>query len=52
LDESKNWGLSEAQLQASVDAARARGVTIRALVVINPGNPTGQCLTAENIKRV
>jgi aspartate/methionine/tyrosine aminotransferase len=52
LDESKNWGLSEAQLKASVEAARARGVTVRALVVINPGNPTGQCLTADNIKQV
>lgn len=24
---------------------RARGVDVRALVFINPGNPTGQCLT-------
>ena len=31
-----------------VDAARAQGKCVRALVVINPGNPTGQVLERAN----
>jgi len=30
--------------------AHAKGVTPRCLVVINPGNPTGNCLTEDSIK--
>ena len=28
--------------------AHSEGVTVRAMAVINPGNPTGQCLSKEN----
>ena len=44
LDEARGWGLDVAALRASVAAATAGGQAVRALVVINPGNPTGQCL--------
>jgi len=27
-----------------------RGACVRALVFINPGNPTGQCLTEDNLR--
>lgn len=32
--------------------AREEGVAVRAMVVINPGNPTGQCLSKDNMKEV
>lgn len=52
LDESRNWSLSLASLQASVKAARAEGKLVRGLVFINPGNPTGQCLSYDNLKEL
>ncbi|KAI8979833.1 pyridoxal phosphate-dependent transferase [Mycotypha africana] len=52
LNESKGWGLDIESLQKSVDEARAKGVDVRALAIINPGNPTGQCLTEENIRDI
>ncbi|KAJ1952396.1 alanine transaminase, partial [Linderina pennispora] len=41
LQEEKDWGLSISGLKEALDAARASGTDVRALVVINPGNPTG-----------
>jgi len=44
LDEEAAWGVTAAELQAALERASAQGATARALVVINPGNPTGQSL--------
>lgn len=52
LDEARGWSLSTAELQRSLADARARGVTVRGLVVINPGNPTGQCLQKANMGEI
>eukprot|EP00188_Purpureofilum_apyrenoidigerum_P001040 Plantae.Rhodophyta-Purpureofilum_apyrenoidigerum.ctg15299.p1 GENE.Plantae.Rhodophyta-Purpureofilum_apyrenoidigerum.ctg15299~~Plantae.Rhodophyta-Purpureofilum_apyrenoidigerum.ctg15299.p1 ORF type:complete len:500 (+),score=82.46 Plantae.Rhodophyta-Purpureofilum_apyrenoidigerum.ctg15299:66-1565(+) len=49
LDEDNNWQLSIKELQRSVDEARRNGINPRGIVIINPGNPTGQCLTHENM---
>ena len=38
LDEAKGWAISEEELHKQYDAAAARGVKTRALVVINPGS--------------
>jgi len=40
------------ELERSYAAARAKGVEVRAMVVINPGNPTGNVLTRGNIEDV
>jgi glutamate--glyoxylate aminotransferase len=48
LDEENGWALDIAELQRSLDQARANGICVRAFVFINPGNPTGQCLTEDN----
>mmetsp|Transcript_127433 Transcript_127433/g.396675 ORF Transcript_127433/g.396675 Transcript_127433/m.396675 type:complete len:508 (+) Transcript_127433:69-1592(+) len=50
LDEDAGWGLGVGRMQAALDAARAEGVEVRAVVVINPGNPTGQCLKEEQLR--
>ncbi|GJJ69612.1 alanine transaminase [Entomortierella parvispora] len=52
LDESKGWGLTNEELQRSYDEAVKKGIDTRALVIINPGNPTGQCLTEENMREI
>ncbi len=52
LNEEGGWSLDIAELRKSLQNARSRGILVRALVFINPGNPTGQCLTEENLKEL
>ncbi|KAF2588510.1 hypothetical protein F2Q70_00040144 [Brassica cretica] len=42
LDEASGWGLEISELKKQLEGARSKGITVRALAVINPGNPTGQ----------
>ncbi|KAL0222615.1 hypothetical protein RCL1_002469 [Eukaryota sp. TZLM3-RCL] len=49
LEESLVWGLNIESLQRSFDEATAKGIKIRAIAVINPGNPTGSILTREQV---
>lgn len=51
LDEANGWGLDTAELERSL-AAQKEEFDIKALVVINPGNPTGQVLSEENIRQI
>ncbi|VAI13283.1 unnamed protein product [Triticum turgidum subsp. durum] len=48
LDESGGWAVSISNLKKQLDGARSEGITVRGLVVVNPGNPTGQVLVKEN----
>lgn len=50
LDEEGGWALNIEELQRSYNVARSKGINCRALVFINPGNPTGQCLTENNVR--
>lgn len=50
LDESKNWGTDLEALRASYEKAKADGVDVRALVIINPGNPTGASLSEDDVR--
>ncbi|KAK9821912.1 hypothetical protein WJX81_002904 [Elliptochloris bilobata] len=52
LKEEHEWGLDLQELHDQTEKAKAEGKTVRALVVINPGNPTGQVLTQENQKDI
>jgi len=52
LDESKGWGLNVEALRKACSDAKAKGILPRGLVFINPGNPTGQCLSKENLKEL
>jgi len=44
LDEANGWKLSRPMLEASLAKAKAEGTRVRAICVINPGNPTGPVL--------
>ena len=52
LNEEKGWSLDLPELERSIAEARAKGLNVRALVVINPGNPTGNSLSEANIRDV
>lgn len=52
LDEATGWGLEISDLKSQLETARSKGTTVRALVVINPGNPTGQVLAEENQQQI
>ncbi|KAK4789836.1 hypothetical protein SAY86_017140 [Trapa natans] len=52
LDEATGWGLEVSELKKQLDSAKSNGVSVRALVVINPGNPTGQVLSEENQRQI
>ena len=43
LDEAKGWALDTKELERAIDEAR-KTCNPRAIVVINPGNPTGEYL--------
>nr|CAG8476775.1 11402_t:CDS:10 [Entrophospora candida] len=52
LDEDNGWKLDIKELDESFVEAKKKGLDVRALVIINPGNPTGQCLSEDNIKEI
>ncbi|XP_073311491.1 alanine aminotransferase 2-like [Primulina huaijiensis] len=52
LDEEAGWGMEVSELKNQLETARSKGVCVRALVVINPGNPTGQVLAENNQKQI
>ncbi|KAL6144391.1 hypothetical protein ACLB2K_055084 [Fragaria x ananassa] len=52
LDEASGWGLEISDLKKQLEDARSKGVSVRALVVINPGNPTGQVLAEDNQRQI
>ena len=52
LDEKNGWQLSEAALVESYENARKANIKPVALVVINPGNPTGAVLSHENVEMI
>ena len=52
MDEGNDWRLSEAMLESSLREAEAQGVKVRAICVINPGNPTGSVMDRDNVAMV
>jgi alanine transaminase len=52
LNEEQGWGLDVTELERSHSEATKKGVHVRALVIINPGNPTGQVLSKSNMQQV
>lgn len=52
LDEDDGWAVTVPALEKAYADATARGVVVRALVVINPGNPCGANLSSESLAEV
>jgi alanine transaminase len=52
LDEAAAWSTSLSAIKTALDKARSDGIDVRAVVVINPGNPTGASLSAADIEGV
>ncbi|GAA5853087.1 hypothetical protein JCM8547_000197 [Rhodosporidiobolus lusitaniae] len=52
LQEQKEWGLDIEDVKRNVEKARAEGTVLKGMVVINPGNPTGNCLTQEDMQEI
>lgn len=52
LDESSNWGTSLEEIKTSYEKAKNSGTDVRAIVIINPGNPTGASLSEADIRNV
>ncbi|KAI5194166.1 PLP-dependent transferase [Aureobasidium subglaciale] len=52
LEEEKAWGTNLDAIRASYAKAKAEGTSVRSIVIINPGNPTGASLTVDDIKSV
>lgn len=52
LDEQHNWALDMDELERAYQHARHEGIDVRALTLINPGNPTGAVLTRQNLHDV
>ncbi|GAB1215223.1 hypothetical protein ATERTT37_004409 [Aspergillus terreus] len=52
LEEQRAWGTDVNAIRTSLSQARSAGTDVRAIVVINPGNPTGASLSPADIKSV
>jgi len=52
LKEEKGWGLDPEALEKQIVKAKESGFTPRGIVVINPGNPTGQVMKRENLVEI
>ena len=52
MDEDQNWAINIEELEKAYKQASNQSIEPKALVIINPGNPTGQVLTKENIEDI
>ncbi|KAF2837410.1 PLP-dependent transferase [Patellaria atrata CBS 101060] len=52
LEEGKGWGTDLNAIKESLEKAKQEGTDVRAIAVINPGNPTGSTLSPEDITAV
>ncbi|WWD19316.1 hypothetical protein CI109_103774 [Kwoniella shandongensis] len=52
LQESADWSMDHETLLKAVSEAKTAGTPVKALVIINPGNPTGACLSKEAMEAV
>jgi len=52
LDETKNWVTTREELERAYAEAQENGTELRAIVVINPGNPSGSVLSHSDVKMI
>ena len=52
LEEDIGWGVTREELDKRLNEARRTGLVVKGLVLINPGNPTGQVLRREDVETI
>jgi aspartate/methionine/tyrosine aminotransferase len=52
MDEANDWKLSQDMLESSLQEAESKGIKVKGICVINPGNPTGSVMDRSNIAMV
>ncbi|KAF2173029.1 hypothetical protein M409DRAFT_16979 [Zasmidium cellare ATCC 36951] len=52
LKEESQWSTDVGGMRTALKEAQKKGIDVRAVVVINPGNPTGASLAADHISSV
>ncbi|KAF8318817.1 putative alanine transaminase [Cantharellus anzutake] len=52
LDESKGWSTDPQDVDQAAVNAKAEGINVRAIVIINPGNPTGALLDQRTMEAI
>ena len=52
LDEQNDWQIDFEHLEKQYNEATAKGINIRAITIINPGNPTGGVFTEETLQKI
>jgi len=52
LDEDLGWAVTKEELQKRLDEAKAQGLKVKGLAIINPGNPTGQVMKREDLEMI
>src|ERR1700742_4186641 len=52
LNEESGWSTNVPGIKEALKQAQDKGIDVRAVVVINPGNPTGGCLKPSEIRSV
>ncbi|PJF17667.1 PLP-dependent transferase [Paramicrosporidium saccamoebae] len=52
LDEAGDWSLKMAELERAINEARLKNVDVRAICIINPGNPTGNCFSRDAMRDI
>mmetsp|Transcript_3204 Transcript_3204/g.4309 ORF Transcript_3204/g.4309 Transcript_3204/m.4309 type:complete len:669 (-) Transcript_3204:60-2066(-) len=52
LDEDIGWAVSREELEKRLQGAKSRGLTVKGLAMINPGNPTGQVYRREDVEKI
>lgn len=52
LDEANNWSTNPTEIRKLISENQQKGIDLKCLVVINPGNPTGAILSRDDIKDI
>ncbi|PVU99548.1 hypothetical protein BB560_005481 [Smittium megazygosporum] len=52
LQEESKWSMDVPGLTGILRAHREKGINVRAIVIINPGNPTGGVLSSKNMSEI
>jgi len=52
LIEKESWKLSVENIEEAIKKAKEEGIEVKAMVVINPGNPTGNCASEEELTAI